>query len=67
MTLRELTADWLKSHGYEGLFDPDECACEVSDLMPCDEPNPKCEPGIKTKCDCGEHDFHIEGRREVKK
>ena len=47
MTLRELTEEWLKEHGFDGLCNPDlECGCKLGDLMPCTDPWPEeCEPG----------------------
>lgn len=48
MTLRHLTIDYLVSHGFDGLFDESEdCACLTGDLMPCNGPNPNCEPGYR--------------------
>ena len=55
--LVDMVREWLERNDYEGLFNPECCACELSDLMPCDEPNfRECEPGYKTECpdDCGE-------------
>ena len=58
MTVKEILADWLKSHNWDGLAG-DECGCELNDLMPCDSPD-QCVPGIRGPCDCGEsHDWHI--------
>lgn len=63
--VREIVAEWLKEHGYEGLYSPDYCACENADLMPCDEPCESCRAGYKRPCpgeDCpmgGGCDFHI--------
>lgn len=46
--LQELTADWLKSHGYDGLCAPNEaCGCGVANLMPCAEPYPGCIPAYQ--------------------
>ena len=61
-TIKEIVKEYLETNGYEGLFYPGECACELEDLMPCDEPNMNCEPGYKEPCDpkeCGDHEFHI--------
>ena len=60
MDVREIVKIWLKNNGYDGLFDEFECACEISDLMPCDEPHPDCKPGYKVICPEGhEFDFII--------
>lgn len=54
MTVREIIADWLKSHGYDGLYwdsDSDEgCGCAIDDLAPCDNINlERCHAGYKCK------------------
>lgn len=47
-TVKEIVAGFLKANGYDGLFDLcGECACELDDLMPCDEPNGRCTAGYK--------------------
>jgi hypothetical protein len=55
MTLKEITAAWLKENGYDGLFHADTCCgCTLDDLMTCGEPSPNCEPGYQgEKCECG--------------
>jgi hypothetical protein len=60
--LKEIIKEYLEQHGYDGLYNPSECACDQSDLMPCDEPGVECRPGYREDCDpgkCGEHEFHI--------
>ena len=71
MNVKEIVAEYLKSHGYDGLYHDSECGCEVSDLMPCCiEMPPNCESGYKVKCDpetCladGNCDFHIGPEKE---
>jgi len=67
MNVQEIVADWLGSHGYDGLFYADaQCACKLDDLMPCDEPGIDCAPGYLAPCPgmasgmCdGDCDFHI--------
>ena len=53
--------EYLKANGFDGLFNDNDCACSINDLMPCDEPGLDCQPGFKFPCpeDCGEHDYHI--------
>ena len=52
MTLRDILTEWLKAHHYDGLYDDEgECGCELSDIMPCDEPGMRCSPGVKVPCD----------------
>lgn len=63
-TVLEMVDQYLKAHGYDGLFRPDgECACQTSGLAPCDEIGTDCEAGYYVAgCpeDCGEgHTFHI--------
>lgn len=67
MNVEEIVGQYLKEHGFDGLYSEDrECACEIDDLMPyCDENLAGCSPGYKTPCDCKEnHPFHISPNRE---
>ena len=52
--------NWLIKRGFDGLYNPGECACLADDLYPCGERG-ECYPGVKKPCpeDCGEHDWHI--------
>ena len=50
MNLREYIAACLKSDGYDGLHDAEECGCTLDDLMPCGHPWADCEPGYVCKC-----------------
>ena len=50
MTVREIVAAWLREHGYDGLYDGDECDCTVDDLAPCREGWALiCYPGYRYK------------------
>ncbi len=49
MNLREIAKKWLEDNGYDGLSN-ENCGCELSDLMPCDEPQDNCEAGYKVPC-----------------
>jgi len=61
MIIREIVAEWLNSHGYDGLY-TDECGCPHTDLFPCDSDPGRCKPGVRLKlhddcdgwhgCDC---------------
>ena len=66
MNLRELVSGWLKAHGFDGLCYGEDgdmsCGCEISDLMPCDEPNQACEPGRKGPCSDNEDYSYCEGK-----
>lgn len=66
ITVKFIVEKYLKENGYDGLYQPDSCACEVDDLMPCDGDVMGCEAGVKTECSeddyCpadGRCDFHI--------
>jgi hypothetical protein len=62
MTVKEMIIESLGIHQYDGLFNEyGECACEISDLIPCCGDGVKsCKAGYKTPCDCGDdHNFHI--------
>jgi len=68
MNIRDILRQWLQSNGYEGLYEPGECCCEINDLCPCSAPDIPigCQPGVKmpcpgpSECNCdGDCDFHI--------
>jgi len=69
MTVRDIIQEYLKKNGYDGLYnEAGDCACLVDDLMPCTACEgvyvDDCEPGYKTPCDCGGHDWHISANKE---
>ena len=45
------SADWLRAHGYDGLYLPGECACLIDDLRPCGELDQACKPGYRVEPD----------------
>lgn len=64
MTVKEIVTEYLKAHGYDGLFantaDFDGCACELDKLIPCEGMAEDCQAGYFTPCDCGNDcDWHI--------
>ena len=65
MSVRQIVAKWLGDNGYDGLYEPGECACIVDDLAPCgSECFINCRAGYRSACDCDEeHEFHIGPRR----
>lgn len=67
ITLKEIICAYLKANRFDGLFNDDgDCACELRDLMICDEPGTNCRPGFKTVCDCPDgHLFHIVENRFI--
>lgn len=71
MNVKQIVIEWLKQHGYDGLYDGADCACEIRDLMPCMGCSQFCKAGYKKPCagpvycHCGgDHDFHIGPREE---
>jgi len=54
--LKNIVISWLTLHGYDGLYNDGECGCDVSDLMPCGEPNSDCMAGYKVDCP-KDHEF----------
>ena len=43
MNAKEILAEWLKDHKYDGLCDPyNECGCFIDDLMPCESCPDQC-------------------------
>jgi hypothetical protein len=51
MTVKEILADWLKKHGYDGLCYPrGECGCGLDDFIPCQSACELCEPAYMRQC-----------------
>lgn len=67
MNVKGIVKEYLKNNKYDGLYNPDsDCACGIDDLYPCGgEWIDKCEPGYQVPCDCGDHDYHIQGNKEA--
>ncbi len=66
MTGIEIVEEYLRKHGYDGLYNSDgECACLTEGLLPApgDCGLAECEPGYKAPCDCGDHDFHVQEKK----
>ena len=49
MNVRKILADWLSTHGYDGLYlERGECGCLCSGLVPsCERDIADCKPGYK--------------------
>lgn len=45
ITAKQIIKEYLEEHGYDGLWDGDECGCPVDDLMPCESCPDMCEAG----------------------
>jgi len=59
MDVKQILCEYLTEHGYDGLYLPALCACEVADLAPCGEDFGHCRPGYKYKLsDTCEHDSY---------
>jgi len=60
INVKTILSEYLKQHGYDGLYNADlECGCVIDDLIPCDFNFSECEPAYKLECPCeneGEHE-----------
>ena len=70
---RESEARRLRKAGYDGLYAPHMCACEVDDLYPCGQRGKDCRPGYKADCtdeceheEAGRGNWHIGPERDEK-
>ena len=49
--IAQMVATWLLQNSYDCLVNHEEgCACERTDLFPCEEPLPTCHPGYRIHC-----------------
>lgn len=54
MNVRDIVIQYLEANGFDGLYAPGECGCEIADLAPCDDIGfGECKPGVKRPCSCG--------------
>lgn len=58
--VESIVEEYLKKNGFDGLFQPGECACKIGELGPCDHLCLDCEPGYITETPGGEFDWIIE-------
>ena len=51
MTVGKIVREYLVAHGYDGLYNADQCGCCLDDLMPCDGDDflMDCQAGYKRK------------------
>jgi hypothetical protein len=60
MNVKAIIIEYLKAHGYDGLYSPDmECACHMENLCPCEDSIDQCEPGYSGPDPSGESDYRI--------
>ena len=61
MDIQEIVETYLKEKGFDGLYNPGECACKIDDLFPCygDGSVLECMPGYISKDESNEFDFVI--------
>jgi hypothetical protein len=60
MTVRQIVEKYLRENGYDGLYNSNDCACDLNDLMPCGFWDGDCKAGYKHSCNCEvKHNFHI--------
>jgi len=65
MDVINIVREYLIKNGYDGLFQSNECACEITDLAPCGEFQTDCIAGYKGPCICGQGcDFDIYLRKQ---
>ena len=55
LTVKAIIAEYLRMHGYDGLWNAEDCGCDLDDLMPCPrEGIDQCQPGYKIAFACDE-------------
>jgi hypothetical protein len=68
-TVQDVIVNYLNLNGYDGLYNPDLCACKTEDLNTCECINIfDCEPGYIqdcTKCEGASNDW-CDGKNEDK-
>jgi len=55
--LRSIVKEWLAERGYDGLYSPDGCVCDMKEIMACGEPGVKCRPGTRRPLRKGEKPY----------
>jgi hypothetical protein len=67
-TVMDIIKEYLKRHGYDGLYCAGECACQVSELVPGCDMSMECRAGHFQPCppECGEHEWHIGPKKEAR-
>ena len=66
MKVREILAQWLGEHGYDGLVNQDaDCGCGLDDLIACDDACHDCGPAYRGPAGDGSADFWMYPTREA--
>jgi len=69
MNVEEIVKYYLKSRGFDGLHNDQECGCDISELFCCGDSGLGCNPGYKVTppagIDCGA-DYFICSDRNCK-
>jgi len=47
MDCKGIIREYLENNGFDGLFFPGECCCDLQDLIACNEYCAECQPGYK--------------------
>lgn len=50
MNIREIIKEYLLKNGFGGLFNNEDCGCDIDDLFPCDNCPDECVPAYKVRC-----------------
>ncbi len=65
MTVKEIVTEYLTTHGYDGLYEPDtECGCTLDCLALCGQMLEVCQPAYRHKCESGECEWHMMPSRD---
>lgn len=58
MNVKEIALEWLKEHGYDGLYNEHRnCGCCQDDFMDCDWQEGFCEPAYKIPSNDPDFDY----------
>ena len=65
ITVKKIVTDWLREHGFDGLWHDNDCGCMGDELFVCMGCGDQCQPGYRLPCTCGgECNYHIGPKRE---
>ena len=58
-TVKEIVTEYLKAHGFTGLYQDNACGCTLDCLMDCGGNQDMCEPGYKQPDPEAEEDWVV--------